>query len=243
MIIYSSRNKETMKRLAIVFLILSAGYAQHPNHIRLEDNSDWWSLMKDDTFGAGVKPSDKLLNDADLTIAGIRLGKDSSDVPRKFGATTEIERGDAANGRQQLCYRSPKDETFLIFEWGEEESAAYLFDSNKSWSGRDKCSPLKLVNRQIATVRGLRLGSSVEDVTHVLGKPTQQADGAIVYSFQADKKNSPGQIAKFLKEYKEANGSEGNPKDYQHQTVTSYIEARFQNSRMTYFAIITDETF
>src|SRR4051812_48283955 len=121
-----------MKLLAVfVLLLLSHSQSQQPNHVRLEDNSDWWSLMKDDTVGMHIRPHATLLRNADLTIAGIRLGKDSGDVPKRFGVTTEIERGDAAVGREQLCYRSLTGGVFLIFEWGEEESAAYLFDSNK----------------------------------------------------------------------------------------------------------------
>ena len=235
--------KLPIRLTVFLFLATLCTYAQQKSHVSIEDDSDWWSFTKDDTLGMHLRPQEKLLSDADLTIAGIRLGKDSDDAPNKFGKATEIERGDAAVGRTQICYRSLNGGTFLIFEWGEVDSAAYLFAGGKSWSGRDKCSASGLVNRQTSTARGLKLGSSIEDVTRILGTPTGRKPDTLIYFFQKDKKNSPEEIAKFLREYKEANGREGDPKDYEHYTVTSYIEAHFMQSRLTYLGMSTSETF
>src|SRR5215470_9923460 len=146
-------------RLIILLIVVTMSYAQQPDHVRLEDNSDWWSIGKDDN--PGTEPQKKLLDDADLTIAGIRLGKD--DAPKKFGPARTVERGDAGSYRGQICYKSLSDGTFLIFEEGEVDSAAYLFESGKRWNGQDKCSASKLVSRQVSTAHGIKLGSSVDD--------------------------------------------------------------------------------
>ena len=62
-----------MQRALVLAVILtsSIGFAQaQRNYIR--DNSDWWSLLREDS-GPEIEPKAKNLDTANFTIAGVEL--------------------------------------------------------------------------------------------------------------------------------------------------------------------------
>ena len=58
----------------------------------------------------------------------LREPRDFAEIRFKLGAATEVERGDAASGRNQICYTTSSGSVHLIFEFGEADSVLCLFD-------------------------------------------------------------------------------------------------------------------
>jgi hypothetical protein len=71
----------------------------------------------------------------------LREPRDFSEIRFKFGAATEGERGDAASGRDQICYTAPSGSVHLIFEFGEVNSVLYLFDGGPTRNGSELFAP------------------------------------------------------------------------------------------------------
>jgi hypothetical protein len=87
--------------------------------------------------------------------------RDFLEIRFKLGAATEGERGDAASGRNQICYTAPSGSVHLIFEFGEVNSVPYLFDGGPTWNGSELCAPSSSVSAKLSTASGLRLGIGV----------------------------------------------------------------------------------
>ncbi len=99
------------------------------------DSSDWWSYTRREELPVvqhrqPITFQSRKPVETNFQIAGITLGAtwDFSEVRSKFGEATEVERGDAASGRNQICYESSSDDVFLIFELGEIDAVLYLFE-------------------------------------------------------------------------------------------------------------------
>ncbi len=165
-------------RAIALFSILAVGFNFFgPQRKDLPDDSDWWSL---------VRPRGQLLATAkdeeppiaSFTIAGIDLGPGSfGDVIPKLGAATVVMRGEQAQSREQLCYRSSDAKTHLIFERSEEAEAFYLVGPAPDWYGSSFCEKSPAVTSTIATANGLRLGLTMVEVEQILGAPSGNAPG------------------------------------------------------------------
>jgi hypothetical protein len=110
------------------------------------DSSDWWSYTRQEELPTEeprqpVKFQSRKPAETNFQVAGITLGEawdfDFSVVRSKFGKATEVQRGDAASGRNQICYRSSSGNVHLIFELGEVDSVVYLFEDGPEWEGSD----------------------------------------------------------------------------------------------------------
>jgi hypothetical protein len=117
--------------MIMLSFFLSALLLQSPvgQGVRLEDNSDWWSIIRQDSWGEGIKPSNQAIDEANFRILGIELGGQFEEIATKLGKAQSIERGDAATGREQVCYVSDDASipVQLIFEFGEDQrSFTYL---------------------------------------------------------------------------------------------------------------------
>ena len=164
-----------MRAIALfsIFSILAVGLNFFgPQRKELPDDSDWWSL---------VRPRGQLLATArgeeppiaSFTIAGIDLGPGSfGDVIPKLGDATVVMRGEQAQSREQLCYRSSDDKTRLIFEKSEEAEAFYLVGPGPDWYGSAFCEKSPIVTSTIATASGLRLGLTMPEVEQIMGAPS-----------------------------------------------------------------------
>jgi hypothetical protein len=157
-----------------------------------------------------------------LQIADVQLGNDVRTVQKKLGAVAVVARGDAAVSRNQVCYKLPDNNTFLIFEWGEVGSNVYLFRTKKRWNGKEQCVSSKIVNVPLNFSNGLKLGLSVGQVTRILGRPSRRSPTRLLYFLQAEEKN---------------------PGDLDGPVMTTYIDARFTESKLHYIGIVTSETF
>jgi hypothetical protein len=177
----------TRKSLASVVFLLWIGTAfaqeQAPT-VRINDNSDWWSSMRTDE-PIWDKPDPIRTPDATLEISGISLLDPNvlAKVGKKFGRAIDVERGDASTGRDQYCYVSsgPNRNIYLIFEFGEVDSAFYVFSGQRDWNGSQYCKRSRPVGVGASTHSGLRLGMTRGEVKGILGKPTLVKTDRILY--------------------------------------------------------------
>jgi hypothetical protein len=123
----------------------------------IDDNSDWWSIIRANTDGAHLKPQDVATNLSNFQIAGITVGKDElSAIVTKLGRAKEMSRGDASTGRSQICYVSAEQEgsVHLVFESGEVQYAAYLLEGGPKWTGENPCAKSPTVAAELKTDSG-----------------------------------------------------------------------------------------
>jgi hypothetical protein len=195
-----------------LFCVLLPAFSQSQK-VRVNDNSDWWSILTDEDHAPGLKPGAKLLDESNFQILGVSVGEGELQEARaKLGNAREVERGDAATGRHQICYKSAAsgENTYLIFELGEVAENFYVFSGKKTWSGRDLCLQSNLVSRQIATASGVRLGMGRGNIEKILGTPDRVEADQVFYWRQGD--------------------------------VGTYLEAHFLNDRLEYLAVSKVET-
>jgi hypothetical protein len=237
-----------MNRSLFVFslsLIVLCCTAQNPKMIRL-DNSDWWSVLKDDSVGPVVKPKKQALSPRNFQIAGIDLGTDFQKIVSKLGPSQIVERGDASTGRQQLCYRSDgiagRTETHLIFEFGEVGSVAYLFNSERHWNGSNFCAHSKIDLNSVHTNMGLKLGLRPHQVVSILGRPDLARSGTFFYVREFKRKTTPQEFEQMRSNYSENVDDNTAHQMFDFYDVEMYVEARFTQSKLTYLAMSQSET-
>ena len=143
------------------------------------DSSDWWSYTRQEGLPYQeprhpIHFQNREPAESNFQIAGVPLDAprhDFSVIRSKFGEGNEVERGDAASGRNQICYVSTSGSVHLIFEFGEVNSVLYLFEGGATWNGRELCTRSKSVSANSSTASGLRLGIGPEEVKAILGAP------------------------------------------------------------------------
>lgn len=213
--------------------------------IRLEDNSDWWSLTKESASDEAIESQERELPSSNFRILGIDLDKGLKDrAMEKLGITTIVERGDASTGRYQLCYVSsdgtPK--IYLIFETGEVNDAFYLFRGGTSWNGKDECSATKVVSSGLSTASGLHLGLTPSQVIAILGRPTNRRKGELGYAVHTRKKTSAAELKEWRKQQPELSDKEFKA-NYEFYDLSVGIVLKFVNSKLTYISISKSATY
>jgi hypothetical protein len=231
--------------LVLLVSILLAPLTQ-TSPVRLNDDSDWWSIIKDEGKPGGIEVQVQKAETAEsnFKILGADLGHQYPLA--KLGRPTSVQRGDAGNFRSQTCYASSggttedSNKVYLVFEDGEVTSAFYLFAGGPPWHGSDLCVRSPLVSRSTRTGSGLYLGMTIADLEKILGKPSGAAPDRLVYSRLIKKKMSPEDLKKLR-----TTSPGTTDEDLQRNVfwdVTVYIEARFSNDKMTYLAVMRAET-
>ena len=213
----------------------------------VNDNSDWWSIIRNnsnDSEDLKIEPQKIATAPSNFLIAGIRVGEDElSTIATKLGKTDELSRGDAATGRSQICYVSieSRAHVYLVFESGEVQYAAYLFQGGPKWSGENSCAQSVAVKPSLKTESGLRLGLTPAQVEGLLGKPTLTKPDKLVYFRSVKKRNSPEALRKLREENpKESEKQFHENYDFYDQTV--YIEIRFAEGKVRYLGLSMSET-
>jgi hypothetical protein len=217
----------------------AAQFAQSPGH---GDNSDWWSLLRSDSAGLGIRAQHRKPALSNFRILGFAAGTPFEEIAAKLGHVTDVQRGDASTGRDQICYVSPAGDVHLIFELGEVEGAFYLFENGPKWEGENFCARSTKVAKSLTTTSGLRLGMNPAEVEKILGKPSSIAKNKLIYDFEFRKKTSPQDLKKF-RESDPGMSDQEFRKNYEFSDVTDYIEARFTDSKLTYLAISNSDVF
>ena len=243
--------RSRLSLLLALFLpfFLNWSYAQSAPQVNQEvyyghDNSDWWSLLRDLDSESGVKVQTREFPPATFTILGIPLGKTQfTRAVAKLGAARTIQRGDAATGREQLCYVSQGngEKVHLVIEQGELESVFYLFVGGPDWYGSDRCVQSTLVRRDVATGVGLRLGQSPAEVIAILGKPTKLAPSQMIYSFSVKKRTSPQDLADARRRNPEMSEKQIQD-DFGAYYLGAFVLAKFEAGKLTYLAVSKGES-
>ena len=165
--------------LALAFLVLngSAAWAGHINSVR-----DLPDELKNLRKGR--------LSSADITLLDIKIGQETlDDVRSLFGNTILFrEPPNSVSAEDELCYSSTdsSDETHLIFGSGPMGGWSQI-TTFQVLSRRPKdlpCTPTSLVTRVVATEGGIRLGMSTKELRAKYGRPTEQGQGFVIYSFE-----------------------------------------------------------
>jgi hypothetical protein len=208
------------------------------------DNSDWWSNTRTMDSNQKIKMQERRIAAANFQI--LRIQADEKMLHRvvsKLGKATIVERGDAATGRNQLCYVSAQGEknTYLIFESGEVDYGFYLFKSSKPWRGVEQCVPSALVSSDLATGSGVRLGQSQADVISILGAPSAQRKNELVYLLHQQVTLSAEQLKKIQAAHPELSEKELQ-ESYGVYDWGAGIVLRFQDSKLIYLSISVSET-
>lgn len=230
--------------LVLLFLAATSSAQKASRSVRIDDDSDWWSLMKTDEPLASKAQPVRTPN-ASLEILGISLLDQhlSATIAKRLGPVVEVERGDAATGRHQYCYSSSGlgSNVHLIFEFGEVESALYLFSGAPDWKGSRYCKLSKLLSDRVGTPSGLRLGITRAGVEAILGRPTLVKNDRIVYVRSLSVKSTPQELRR-ARTYAPDMSEKEFQTNYGHWDFATNIVARFKDSKLCYLAILQDET-
>jgi len=236
-----------MRCALILYLLIGCATAQK-QPVRM-DSSDWWSYARQEELPIEqsrqpIEFQSRKPAETNFQIAGIMLGetRDFSAVRSKFGIAAEVQRGDAASGRHQICYLSPTAKVHLIFELGEVDSLVYLFEDGPKWNGSELCATSKAISEKTSTASGLRLGLQPEQVKKILGNPNIATPTKLVYYFGYSEKTPPNALAELRKDHPEMNDAEFRT-NYEYFDGAAYIEARFASGKVNYLAISKSETY
>jgi hypothetical protein len=235
--------------LGCLFVVALTGLGQiSPTRL---DDSDWWSTLvifnQLDLSAPSTNTQNGQPASPNFEIAGIALDKLQFErVADRMGEAPLVERGDAARHRIQLCYSAvdKSQDIYLIFERDGEGfgSSFYLFKGGSPWNGIDLCVGSQLVSPHSHTGSGLRLGQSEAQVRSILGKPSTDSPGRLVYVYEVKRKTS----AQKLEELRRANPSLQDQEfhsSFDFYYADAYLEARFVDSTLTYLAVTRSETF
>src|SRR5260370_13352252 len=126
--------------LFLLVIILLAPVTQN-SPVRLNDDSDWWSIIKDEGKPGGIEVQVQKAETAEsnFKILGADLGHQYPLA--KLGRPTSVQRGDAATGRSQVCYASQGGPTgdshkvYLVLEDGEVHPAFCLLSGGPDRAG------------------------------------------------------------------------------------------------------------
>ncbi len=214
------------------------------------DSSDWWSYTRQEELPYHepqhpIHFQNREPAENNFQIAGVTLDAprhDFSVIRSKFGEGTEVERGDAASGRNQICYVSTSGSVHLIFEFGEVNSVLYLFDGGAAWNGSELCTRSKSLSPNSSTASGLRLGIGPEQVKAILGDPNIATPKKLVYYFGYRKKTSAETLAELRKNYSDMTDAEFG-KNFEYADGEAYVEVRFASGQVNYLAISKSETY
>lgn len=214
------------------------------------DSSDWWSYTRQEELPVPerrepIRFQNREPSESNFQVAGLALGAtwDFAEVRSKFGEATEVERGDAASGRNQICYVSSSGRVHLIYELGELDAVLYLFVDGAQWNGSHLCAVSEAVSANISTASGLRLGLQPHQVNSILGNPSLATASKLIYYFSYKERTPHEALARLRQDYPDMSDAEFT-KNFEYADVESYIEARFASGKLSYLAISkSDETY
>lgn len=208
--------------------------------VRLRDRTDWWSMNNGVFRREDSKARNERVASGTFEIAGVTLGSDQfGRLAATFGKAPVVMRGDASTARQQVCYESGRDSSkiYLIFEFGEDESAFYLFSDGVRWSGRQFCVTTKDVSSALATASGLKLGLTIAQVQTILGKADVAFPEKLVYFREVQEKTTPAQFKELRRDYPEQLSDRAAHEKFDYYPAQMYIEARFVKAKLEYLAV------
>jgi hypothetical protein len=222
----------------------TSGGQPGPSAVRVDDDSDWWSVTRPTVEDDMTEPQKREIAEASFQILGVPFEDESfAQTFKKLGIATAVDRGDASDSREQVCYVSPgtKGRTYLIFEHGEVNFSLYLFSEDISWNGRGFCVPSPKVSAGLATMSGLHLGQTPEEVIRILGKPSIRRPNELRYDLEFEKATPPAALLRVRQGHPELRRAafRMTPETFEFSML---ISVRFTHSRMTYLGVSSAET-
>jgi len=125
------------------------------------------------------------LKQADITLMGMQLGKDSlSDVLSRIGNTPLTPRG--AEAPDELCYaaENPFEQTWVVFGSGARgkwERLTHFRVLSAAPAGLT-CRRTPLITASLATDSGIHKGMSLEELRSRLGAPGETQGAHVVFA-------------------------------------------------------------
>ena len=239
--------RASIAAMLVPFLVgpVIARVIQADAHVRLSDNSDWWSASRSLDSDTSIKSYEREASESNFGVLGVKLGFDMFDrATVRLGKATIIERGDAATGRQQACYVSADraDRVYVVFERDEVGFTYYLFVDGSNWRGEDLCVSSHLIKRSSATGSGIRLGDSPSQIIAILGRPSDRRKDELIYSFHVRRKASAEDLRRLRVRYPQLSDKEFHD-NYDSYDLSSGFVAKFARSQLTYFSASRAETY
>ena len=230
--------------ILVLLLLATVAPAQSGKPIRIDENSDWWSVIRENDSDEDLKPQDLDIDASNFRVLGITVGSDDLEaVQKKLGPAHVVTRGDASTGRSQICYAGVDGRTYAAFEVGEVQYGFYLFDRGPKWLGQNECAKSNLVASTLKTNSGLHLGQTRTEVERILGKPTaSRQNGDWVYFRQIRKKTSAANLRKAREYYSNLSDKEFHD-NYDYFDLSVYIVARFSDGQLVYLGLSRSETY
>ncbi len=234
---------KSIASLLIFLTTASISFSQSNFDRKADYDSDWWSIIRENSNPENLKPEQKDTAGSNFKIVGVTLGSDDLDaIQKKLGTADVRGRGDAATGRQQICYVAGDGKTYLTFETGEVESAFYLFNRGHKWDGMEACANARIGAVAWKTMSGLHLGLDPTQVQAILGKPTAfLKNGTWIYFRQVEKRTSTPDLLRFRKTYPNLSDKEFH-ENYDFYYLTVDIRAKFKSRHLVYLGVCKSET-
>lgn len=224
-------------------------FRQQTEHYTRGDDSDWWSSVavfsEIDLSAPRTNTQHRELAASTMNIAGIKLGfGEIVEAQAKFGHAAVVFRGDAATGRAQACYLTADSGTYLVFEEEGEGfgTSFYVFQGGRNWNGSELCKTTSLNRQEIKTADGLRLGLNENEVEAILGKPSTVSLEELTYVFEARKATTAGELEKLRRQHPDLSDQDFRD-SFGSYYVESLVVAKFDQSKLTYFAVTESESF
>ena len=171
------------------------------------------------------------VNDTDLSILGLAIGKSSlSDVQAKLGHASLVRVSKEEESDVSICYVSPTDGTVLAFYSGAmggwKDLTWFALWSREAAFPHAQCSASKLVSRSLSTASGLKLDISTAEMEKRAGKPTTSGTTSVKYDYLCRRKMTDEEIKRF-----ETNNDSDATEDPYFDRM-SWIEAHFKESKV-----------
>jgi hypothetical protein len=224
--------------ISVPSVIAAAGSART---VHLDDDSDWWSILNPNFIPWKFSPQNREVSSSNFSVKNVALQKDMfKRAEAGFGESTRVTRGDAASGRDQVCYSFSENaqSAYLVFEQGEVSYTFYLFRDGPRWSGRDLCPKSSLVGPVPGTSSGLYLGQPRAQVESILGKPSATFPDRTLY-FLVTKRESAAKTSR-----QPSADIASQPADRMADIfyLSVRIEVRFMDSKLNYLMVSKAET-
>src|SRR6266851_61027 len=229
--------------LAFILWPLLIPQARKTLRVRLNDSSDWWSILNEKASEEFGDPQHREVSISNFVILSVALGEGQFEkAAAKLGKAPIVERGDGASGRSQACYVSgdgPRA-VHLIFEQGEVDYSFYLFEGGATWTGREHCVKSNLISTGVKSSGGLRLGLSPSEVEAILGNPSRRRYDKLVYSLETKERLSAEELRKFRESFPNLSEKELRNR-FDNLYASVYIEVRMVNSKVNYLVVSKSE--
>lgn len=231
--------------LVILITTLTVAGQDSSHSVKLEDRSDWWSVLNDNFDWPGRKPVDGELRADNFEIEGIKFERDPlfRAIEERLGRAVPARRTNGIDTRYQICYTAEHNSGLhLIFEESDSNLNFYLFQDTQSWNGEALCAESSRVSPSLHTNSGLRLGISLAEVEQVLGKADLSSPDRLVYYRESERRTTDERMAELRKQHPDL--TEQDLRDtYDSYQLELYIQARFTDGKLTYLAASQAEIY